>query len=87
MGGLVAGINAYLLLIGLEPLTFPVHTMIGALLDYIANSDPNHFQPMNANIGLFRDIPPQIRKKHRREFIVKRAQEALEEWIKHSKIF
>ena len=87
MGGLVAGINAYLLATGREPLVFPVHTMIGALLDYIAHSDPKHFQPMNANIGLFKDIPPHIRKKHRREFIVRRAQETLEEWIKRSKIF
>ncbi len=87
MGGLVAGINAYLLATGREPLVFPVHTMIGALLDYIAHSDPKHFQPMNANIGLFKDIPPHVRKKHRREFIVRRARETLEEWIKRSKIF
>ena len=87
MGGLVAGINAFLLLSGRDPGKFPIHTMIGALLDYIANSDPKHFQPMNANIGLFKEIPPKIKKKNRREFIVKRAEESLEEWIKQSKIF
>ncbi len=87
MGGLVAGINAYLLISGKEPLVFPINTMIGALLDYIAHSDPKHFQPMNANIGLFKNIPPHIKKKNRREFIIRRAIKEFDEWIKYSRIF
>ncbi len=85
MGGLVAGLNAFLLISGKSPVVFPVNTMIGALLDYIAHSDPEHFQPMNANIGLFKNIPP-IRRKNRREFIVNRAIKEFDEWLKSLKI-
>lgn len=50
--GLVAGINAARLLIGIEPLVFPKETIIGALCSYITESDPENFQPMKSNFGI-----------------------------------
>ena len=55
--GLVAGINASRLIKGEPPLVFPRETAIGSLAHYVTSADPNHFQPMNINFGLF--APPQ----------------------------
>ena len=51
----------------------PPETMIGALLNYITNSDPKTFQPMNANFGLF--IPPRQKmgKTERKKWYAERA--------------
>ena len=51
----------------------PPETMIGALLNYITNSDPKTFQPMNANFGLF--IPPRQKmgKAERKKWYAERA--------------
>lgn len=86
MGGLIAGINAYRLLKGLKPVVPPLHTMMGALLAYISQSDPDNFQPMNANFGLILDVPHGLRKLEKKRFIVKRALKELEEWIKRNSL-
>jgi methylenetetrahydrofolate--tRNA-(uracil-5-)-methyltransferase len=39
------------------PLEFPKQTMIGALLHYLANADPDRFSPINAMIGILPDLP------------------------------
>ncbi len=55
---------------------FPRETMMGALEYYITHADPDHFQPMNANFGLF-DLPPDVQqireKKLRRQWLQTRA--------------
>ncbi len=83
MGGLVAGINAYRLLKGKEPLQFPRETMTGALLYYLETADPRYFQPMNANFGLFEDAP-KMKKMEKRRYLASRALETLERWIKEA---
>lgn len=62
--GLIAGINAFRVLKGQEPLTFPADTMIGALHHYISSADVEHFQPMKAIFGLLPPLEhrPQSRK-------------------------
>jgi methylenetetrahydrofolate--tRNA-(uracil-5-)-methyltransferase len=55
--GLLAGVNMARWLKGLQMLIFPTTTMIGALTNYICNSDVNHFQPMKANFGI---LPPLV---------------------------
>lgn len=57
--GLMAGINAALLTQGLKPVVFPRESAHGSLAAYITTADPEHFQPMNVNFGLF---PPQERR-------------------------
>ena len=79
MGGMVAGINAVRLLLGLEPLVFPRETMIGALLYYITHAEPKEFQPMKANFGILPPLNPPVRnKKQRYRAYAERALKALE---------
>ena len=79
MGGLLAGINAARLFKGKPLATPPPETMMGALIMYIVTANPNHFQPMNANLGLF-SVSPKVPKRKKREYIVKRSLETLEKW-------
>ena len=41
-------------------------TVTGALSDYVANADGEHFQPMNANFGIVSHEFHKIRKKKER---------------------
>jgi methylenetetrahydrofolate--tRNA-(uracil-5-)-methyltransferase len=64
--GLVAGINASLLLNGQLPLTFPGTSMIGALLHYITHVDLKDFQPMKANMGILPPFEKMVKAKRDR---------------------
>lgn len=61
--GLLAGINAGRLVRGEALLTLPPETMLGALAHYVTHADPNHFQPMKANMGLLPPLPEVIGRK------------------------
>ena len=83
-GGL-AGINAARLLQGLDAVTPPETTAHGALLNYIASSDPRHFQPMNINYGLFPPLTARIRdKQDRQRRTGQRALEDFTTWMQRS---
>jgi len=72
--GLLAGINAARLAKELEPVTLPQETAMGSMAYYITHAEGKHFQPMNANYGLFPELPERIRdKKSRYEAIAQRA--------------
>lgn len=76
--GLVAGLNAGRLAKGEELLEFPRETAIGSMAYYITHAEGKHFQPMNANFGLFPALPERIRdKKLRYETLAERALNAL----------
>jgi methylenetetrahydrofolate--tRNA-(uracil-5-)-methyltransferase len=80
MGGL-AGINAARGLAGLVPLTPPPTSAHGSLINYITTSDPQNFQPMNTNFGLFPPLPGPVRdKEQKRRLIGQRALEDFEAW-------
>jgi methylenetetrahydrofolate--tRNA-(uracil-5-)-methyltransferase len=64
--GFVAGLNATRLVSELEAVAFPGTTMIGALCSYVSNANPEGFQPMKANFGLFPSLDPPVRKKRER---------------------
>lgn len=66
LGGLVAGINAARRLEGRPLLELPPETMSGALLHYITHCDPQHFQPMKANMGLMPPLQERVRGKRAR---------------------
>ena len=79
--GLVAGLNAYLLAIGMKTETLPPETAHGALAHYITSADPGNFQPMNITFGLFPPLSDQIKdKKKRYAAYAARALEKLEQW-------
>jgi methylenetetrahydrofolate--tRNA-(uracil-5-)-methyltransferase len=80
MGGL-AGINAARGLAGLPLVTPPATTAHGSLVQYITTCDPRHFQPINANVGLFPPLPTRIRdKEQKRRLIGQRALQDLKAW-------
>jgi methylenetetrahydrofolate--tRNA-(uracil-5-)-methyltransferase len=54
--GLLAGINAARLAKGEELITLSAATAMGSLAHYITTTDAKHFQPMNANFGLFSSL-------------------------------
>jgi methylenetetrahydrofolate--tRNA-(uracil-5-)-methyltransferase len=72
--GLIAGMNAARYALGQEPLVFPEETTLGSMAHYITTADFRHFQPMNANFGLFPPLETKIRnKKEKNETIAARA--------------
>ncbi|SFS79620.1 methylenetetrahydrofolate--tRNA-(uracil-5-)-methyltransferase [Paenibacillus sp. BC26] len=76
--GLIAGLNAGRLARGLEPLVFPPDTTLGSMAQYITTADFKHFQPMNANFGLFPPLEKRMRsKKDKNDAIANRALEQL----------
>lgn len=72
--GLLAGINAAKLAKGEELVVFPAETALGSMARYITEANPNNFQPMNINFGLFPELQPKVRdKKLRTEQMANRA--------------
>jgi len=59
----------------------PATTALGALLAHLADSNPENFQPMNVNYGLF---PPlegrKMKRADRRLAMAERALEDLSPW-------
>jgi methylenetetrahydrofolate--tRNA-(uracil-5-)-methyltransferase len=81
--GLIAGINVARLVLGESPLEFPIDTAMGSMANYITTADPNHFQPMNANFGLFPELPIRIKGKQERNLQhANRALEKIQNFVK-----
>jgi methylenetetrahydrofolate--tRNA-(uracil-5-)-methyltransferase len=82
--GLLAGINLARRLSG-EPIAIPpATTMLGGLYRYLAQADPKHFQPMNANFGLLDPLPGKLKKDRKKELLVERAQADFGEWLEQT---
>ncbi|HMB16224.1 MAG TPA: FAD-dependent oxidoreductase, partial [Pelovirga sp.] len=59
----------------------PSETAFGALLNHLASADPENFQPMNVNYGLFPPLQGGRRKRtERRLAMAERALAALPDW-------
>jgi methylenetetrahydrofolate--tRNA-(uracil-5-)-methyltransferase len=81
--GLIAGINAARIAQGLDPVVFPKETAMGSMARYITEANPENFQPMNANFGLFPPLPEKIKgKKERNEKYAQRALETIQNFVK-----
>jgi methylenetetrahydrofolate--tRNA-(uracil-5-)-methyltransferase len=81
--GLIAGLNAAKLVLGEEPVVFPQETALGSMVHYITTANPDNFQPMNANFGLFPPLEPRIKNKQaRNEQIANRALETIQNFAK-----
>jgi methylenetetrahydrofolate--tRNA-(uracil-5-)-methyltransferase len=65
-GGWLAGTNAARLVLGLETITVPPVTMMGALFEFISSASPKHFQPMPPNFGILPPLPQKIKSKPER---------------------
>jgi methylenetetrahydrofolate--tRNA-(uracil-5-)-methyltransferase len=72
--GLIAGLNAARFALGQQTFVLPKESALGSMCHYITTADANHFQPMNANFGLFPPLQQSIRdKKQKNEAIANRA--------------
>ncbi|MRX70583.1 FADH(2)-oxidizing methylenetetrahydrofolate--tRNA-(uracil(54)-C(5))-methyltransferase TrmFO [Bacillus lacus] len=77
--GLLAGINAAHYVLGKELITLPPETAMGSMAKYITTANPENFQPMNVNFGLFPELPERVKnKKERYEQYANRAIESIQ---------
>jgi methylenetetrahydrofolate--tRNA-(uracil-5-)-methyltransferase len=81
--GLLAGLNAAYILEGKQLQPPPPACAIGALLHYITSPESaSNFQPMNINFGILEHLPvKKMKKKEKHILYVKRALQALSEWM------
>ncbi len=79
--GFLAGLFAASHLHGKNVPMPPAETAFGALLGHLASADPDNFQPMNVNYGLFPPLEGGRRKRtERRLAMAERALAALPAW-------
>lgn len=80
--GMLAGINMSNLIMETPLLELPTETMLGALTHYISSPVQKHFQPINSNWAIVKEmeIPKKIRKnkKEKNKILSDRALETLE---------
>ena len=79
--GIIAGINAARVALGGEPVVPPRETMIGALLDYVANCPVSDFQPMNSNFGILPPVEGRHPKKLTKQLKAERARLAMDRFV------
>ncbi|WP_372057064.1 methylenetetrahydrofolate--tRNA-(uracil(54)-C(5))-methyltransferase (FADH(2)-oxidizing) TrmFO [Tistrella mobilis] len=79
--GLLAGRFAAAEALGQEIVLPPATTAMGALLAHITGAaNPDTFQPMNVNFGLFAPLEGKIRKNERKQVMARRALEDIAAW-------
>jgi len=87
--GLLAGINLARQLAGHPAEVPPATTMLGGLYRYLRETDPAHFQPMNANFGLLEPLDNRetgakggrVNKERKKELLVERALAEFDAWM------
>lgn len=65
--GMIAGMNAARIARGLEPAAPPRESATGSLAFYLANADPDNFQPANTTFALLPQLGPGERKRLKRK--------------------
>lgn len=87
--GLIAGINMARFLEGKDILDLDATTAIGALANYISYhseiEQPDTFEPMNVNFGIFNALERKVHKKERKMAYAKRALENLNKILDEAK--
>lgn len=80
--GLLAGINAARLARGVDAVTLPRTTALGALAYYVSHADAAHYQPTNITFGIMPPLEHAPRRKPaRKEALAARALEDLAPWV------
>jgi methylenetetrahydrofolate--tRNA-(uracil-5-)-methyltransferase len=85
--GILAAVNLDRVARGEEPVVPPPTTMLGALMRYLREADPRHFQPMNSNFGLVDPLETTVRDKQRkRELLSERGQADFAAWMTEHRV-
>ena len=80
--GIYAAINLLRRIKGLDEITLPRETMLGALSDYVETGSRSGFQPLGANMGILPELSEKIRgKQEKYAALSKRSLEELEKAI------
>jgi len=78
--GILAGMNAARVLRG-EPMAVPPRTTaMGSLIAYVTERGRRHFQPMNANYGLFPPLPRNLRGREKKLALAERGLDDIRRW-------
>ncbi|MDF9824394.1 methylenetetrahydrofolate--tRNA-(uracil-5-)-methyltransferase [Breznakia sp. PF5-3] len=80
--GLVAGVNMARLIKGEKLVEFPPTSTIGSQAYYITHTNPNYFQPMNANFGIM-ELKEKVKKRERKEAYAKQSIAVIKEIKEH----
>ena len=79
--GLYCAINVANMLENKPMLKLTNHTIIGGLYEYLINANTEHFQPINANLGIL--APIEMRDKQKRnEMYAERSKEEIQSILK-----
>lgn len=65
---------------GLSYVRPPATTALGALLHHLTKADPNDYQPMNINFGLFTEFEERLKRHDKKLAYVKRAVADFRSW-------
>jgi len=80
--GLVAALNTFADIRGLQPVMLPATTAFGALVGYATNPETSNYQPMHVNFGIVPPLEMRVRgKRERYAAYAQRAQTDLAEWL------
>ena len=79
--GWLAGKNAARMLRGEQAAVPPAESMLGGLVRFLAQANPDNFQPMNANWGLVPAWPGKLPRRERRGRMFRRGLRAFEDWL------
>jgi methylenetetrahydrofolate--tRNA-(uracil-5-)-methyltransferase len=78
--GILAGLNAARVLRG-EPMAVPPRTTaMGSLIAYVTERGRKHFQPMNANYGLFPPLKRNLRGREKKLALAERGLDDIRRW-------
>ena len=75
--GLYCAINLDRMLAGLPLVKLSNHTIIGGLYEYLINANTEHFQPINANLGILAPIEMKDKQK-RNEMYAERSKQEID---------
>jgi methylenetetrahydrofolate--tRNA-(uracil-5-)-methyltransferase len=68
--GLLAGVNAARLAVGLTPVVLPRTTALGALAHYVSRADSRHYDPTNITFGIMEPLAVPPRDKLARKMAI-----------------
>jgi methylenetetrahydrofolate--tRNA-(uracil-5-)-methyltransferase len=80
--GLLAALNVYARIKGLDPVVLPPTTALGSLIAYATDPETGNYQPMHVNFGILPPLDTRVRgKRERYAAYSARASADLAQWL------